>query len=63
MLASDRYRHEVKADILAAEDHQITGVPAFIVAGRVQIPGAQEVETFVQVLNRCHERFAAADER
>lgn len=61
MLASDDYREEVRDDQRAAEEHQVTGVPAFIVAGRVHIPGAQEVETFVTVLNRCRERFAAAD--
>lgn len=57
VLTSDRYLDEVRADILAAEDHQITGVPAFIIEGRAHIPGAQEVETFVQVLTRCRERF------
>jgi predicted DsbA family dithiol-disulfide isomerase len=60
-LASDAFHDEVRDDQRAAEEHQITGVPAFIVAGRVHIPGAQEVETFVTVLNRCRERFTDAD--
>jgi predicted DsbA family dithiol-disulfide isomerase len=36
-----------------ALERGITGVPAFIIAGRWHIPGAQEVETMVSVLERA----------
>ena len=39
---------------------QITGVPAFVIENRFMIPGAQDVETFVAVLTRAHERLTPA---
>ncbi len=58
VLASEQYGAEVLADLDAARDRQLSGVPAFMVADRLLIPGAQEVETFVAVLGRARERFA-----
>ncbi len=55
--ASGAYRDQVLADLQAAMDREITGVPAFIVAERLMIPGAQEVDTFVNVLERARARF------
>ena len=31
-------------------DQNITGVPAFILAGRMLIPGAQDPEAFIRVI-------------
>jgi predicted DsbA family dithiol-disulfide isomerase len=56
VVASDAYAAEVRADLEAAVDRQLTGVPAFVVADRLLIPGAQEVDTFVAVLTRAAER-------
>ncbi|MFV0258785.1 MAG: DsbA family protein [Acidimicrobiales bacterium] len=50
---------EVAADIEGAHERQITGVPGIVIADRLLIPGAQEPETLVAVLNRARDRFAA----
>lgn len=61
VLAAGSYRDEVAADLTAAADRDILGVPAFLIEDRLIIPGAQEVETFVQVLTRARERFVPAE--
>jgi predicted DsbA family dithiol-disulfide isomerase len=43
---------EVRAELQAADELEITGVPAFVFDGKWIVPGAQEPETFVQVLRR-----------
>jgi predicted DsbA family dithiol-disulfide isomerase len=43
---------EVRAELQAAADLEITGVPAFVFDGKWMVPGAQESDTFVQVLRR-----------
>jgi len=58
VLGSGRYQVEVRDDLAAATERQLTGVPAFVVADRLLIPGAQEVDTFRQLLTRSLERFA-----
>jgi predicted DsbA family dithiol-disulfide isomerase len=57
VLGSGRYQVEVRDDLDAATERQLTGVPAFVVADRLLIPGAQEVDTFRQLLTRSLERF------
>lgn len=57
VLAADRYRDVVLADLQGALDREITGVPGFLIEDRLLIPGAQEPETFVNVLNRVRERL------
>ena len=57
VLASGSYQDVVLEDLQAAMDREITGVPGFVVADRLLIPGAQEAQTFVDVLNRARERF------
>jgi predicted DsbA family dithiol-disulfide isomerase len=57
LLASHDYVHDVRADEQRAREYEITGVPAFVVAERLMIPGAQEVDTMVRVLERAQERF------
>jgi predicted DsbA family dithiol-disulfide isomerase len=56
-LDSDRGLPEVRADIEQAIDYGITGVPAFVINERWSIPGAQDTDTFVNVLRRLRERI------
>jgi predicted DsbA family dithiol-disulfide isomerase len=56
VLEDQRYADQVTAEISHWQDQNITGVPAFIVNGKVMIPGAQDAETFVRVLDRVIER-------
>lgn len=58
ILVADGFRDVVLADLQGALDREITGVPGFVIDDRVLVPGAQEAETFVNVLNRVRERFA-----
>lgn len=50
----------VRADLERAADQGISAVPTFVIDGRWAIPGAQDPETFVNVLRRLGERVAAA---
>lgn len=50
----------VRREEAAAWDMNISGVPAMIVNGKYLIPGAQEPETYAQVLRKVVERQAAA---
>jgi predicted DsbA family dithiol-disulfide isomerase len=52
ILAGDRYAEAVRADERAASELDVTGVPFFVVDGTFGIPGAQDVETFLRVLER-----------
>jgi predicted DsbA family dithiol-disulfide isomerase len=56
VLASDRFRDAVAADIDQARAYGANGVPFFVVDGRYGVSGAQPVEVFRDVLAR-----AAAD--
>ena len=58
MLASGAYRDEVDADLRQAAEFGITGVPFFVIDGRYGVSGAQEPDTFVQVLRRAHDERA-----
>lgn len=51
-LDTDDGKNEVIADIEAAMAREITGVPAFVVNDQFLIPGAQDVDVFVNVLER-----------
>ena len=57
VVASGAFRDVVLADLEGALDREITGVPGFVVEDRLLIPGAQEPETFVNVLERARARF------
>jgi predicted DsbA family dithiol-disulfide isomerase len=43
---------EVQQDIQGAIDREVTGVPAFFIDDKYFIPGAQETDVFVKVLER-----------
>ncbi|MGI8940049.1 MAG: DsbA family oxidoreductase [Iamia sp.] len=53
VLASDRYAEAVEADIAAARSLDVTGVPFFVVDGRVGLPGAQPRELLLKLLRRA----------
>jgi predicted DsbA family dithiol-disulfide isomerase len=56
VLAGDRFAAEVRADEEEALELGITGVPFFVVDGKFGIPGAQDVDTFLSVLERAWAR-------
>jgi len=51
-LDTDGGKAEVVADFEAAMNLEISGVPAFLIDGRYMVPGAQDVDVFVNVLER-----------
>lgn len=59
-LRTDRGLDEVRADLDTAHDEGITAVPTYVVNGRWAIPGAQEPDTFAQVLRKMAEQTVAA---
>jgi predicted DsbA family dithiol-disulfide isomerase len=58
-LDSDGGVEEVRAELRTATELEITGVPAFVFDGKWMVPGAQEPDTFVQVLRRVVAKRAA----
>ena len=50
---------EVQAEIASAPDRDVLGVPTFFFASQVGIPGAQDPETFVKVIDRAVTRLAS----
>jgi predicted DsbA family dithiol-disulfide isomerase len=58
-LASDRGTDEVRAELDVANDNGITAVPTYVINGRWAIPGAQEPETFAQVLRKMADQAVA----
>jgi predicted DsbA family dithiol-disulfide isomerase len=53
ILGGDRYADEVRADERDALDLGVTGVPFFVVDGKFGIPGAQDADTILDVLERA----------
>jgi predicted DsbA family dithiol-disulfide isomerase len=56
VLAGDSYGDMVRADEAEAIEIGITGVPFFVIDGRFSIPGAQDPETMLRVLERAWEK-------
>lgn len=56
LLGGEDYAAEVRADEAEAREREITGVPFMLVDGRFGIPGAQEAETILAILNRAWDR-------
>jgi predicted DsbA family dithiol-disulfide isomerase len=52
VLASDRYAADVRADEMEARAYGISGVPFYVIAGRLGVSGAQPVETLLGALDR-----------
>jgi predicted DsbA family dithiol-disulfide isomerase len=59
-LATDAGADQVRAEETQAAELGITAVPTFVFEGRWAVPGAQDVDTFVQVLQRAAERLVPA---
>jgi predicted DsbA family dithiol-disulfide isomerase len=54
---------EVRASMATAAEHEISGVPAYVIGSAAtgpvwMVPGAQDTEVFVRVLRRAAERLA-----
>lgn len=58
VVASGAFADEVATDLRMAAERDLTGVPAFVIADRLLVPGAQEVDTLRAVLERARSRFA-----
>lgn len=56
-LDSDGGRAEVLAEIAAAPDRDVLGVPTFFFNQAVGIPGAQDADTFERIIERAVERL------
>jgi predicted DsbA family dithiol-disulfide isomerase len=56
VLSGDAYVEAVRADEARADDIGITGVPFFVVDARFAIPGAQDTETMLTVLERAWQK-------
>jgi predicted DsbA family dithiol-disulfide isomerase len=61
-LASDAGEMEVAADLTEALELGITAVPTYVFDGRWSVPGAQDPDTFLRVLERVAELEAAGTE-
>jgi predicted DsbA family dithiol-disulfide isomerase len=57
MLASPAHGGDVASDLDGAIERGITAVPAFVLNDQFVIPGAQDTETFVNLLGRAVERL------
>ena len=57
VLAGGAYADEVRADERRAGELDIHAVPTFVIEGRSAIPGAQDIDTFVELLGRASQRL------
>ena len=60
MLAAGSFADQVAEDRRAAAELDITGVPTFVVDGRFALPGAQDVDRLVAIIERGRARAADA---
>jgi predicted DsbA family dithiol-disulfide isomerase len=58
VLATGAYADTVRAEELQAGERDIHAVPTFVIEDRWAVPGAQDVDTFVRVLEQARERLA-----
>lgn len=62
VLAGDEFTQDVRADEAAARQIGITGVPFFVLDGRLAVSGAQPVDTFERALTQAWQaRTATSD--
>jgi len=61
-LESDGGKAEVAAYLEQAMDSGISAVPTFVIDGQWAIPGAQDADTFVNVLRRLNDRIEATSD-
>lgn len=60
VLAGDAFAAAVRADEEMGRELDITGVPCFVVDGRFAIPGAQDADTILRILERTWEAARSA---
>jgi predicted DsbA family dithiol-disulfide isomerase len=60
VLGSDAFADAVRADEAAAAELGITGVPCFVIDRRLAIPGAQDPDTILALLERAWDRRVVA---
>ncbi|HET9069986.1 MAG TPA: DsbA family oxidoreductase [Amaricoccus sp.] len=60
LLAGDADRAEVQAEVAAAQDMGVTGVPTFVIAGQYVLSGAQPVEVWSDVIRQLEAATPAA---
>lgn len=58
VLADERYAPEVRREQQHWLEQEVHAVPTFFFQGQYIVPGAQEAETFVRVLNKIQSRAA-----
>jgi predicted DsbA family dithiol-disulfide isomerase len=58
VLATGAHADTVRAEERQAGEHDIHAVPTFVIERRWAIPGAQDTDTFVELLERARERLA-----
>jgi predicted DsbA family dithiol-disulfide isomerase len=61
VLTGDRYTEEVRRDEAEAHSIGVSGVPHFVVDRRYAIPGAQDSDVLLQVLERAWSEHAPVD--
>ncbi|MHB1138459.1 MAG: DsbA family oxidoreductase [Microthrixaceae bacterium] len=61
VLAGDRYATQVRQDQELAQERGITGVPAFVIDDQWLIPGAQDVDRLVALIERVRSREVAGE--
>jgi predicted DsbA family dithiol-disulfide isomerase len=59
-LEANEYLADVKADVAQASEYGIQGVPFFVIDGKYGVSGAQEAETFANVLAQVRDEKAIA---
>ena len=59
-LESNQYLADVKADVALANEYGIQGVPFFVIDGKYGVSGAQDAETFANVLAQVRDEKATA---
>ena len=59
-VATGAGREAVVGDLEAAAERDITGVPAFVLADRALIPGAQDVDTMRAMITRVRDKVMSA---
>jgi predicted DsbA family dithiol-disulfide isomerase len=63
LLAGRAGTDEVRAELASAIDRDVLGVPTFFFGSPVGIPGAQDPDTFLRVIDRAFERLAGSSPR
>jgi predicted DsbA family dithiol-disulfide isomerase len=63
VLDSDRYAAEVRADEALARQLGISGVPFFVLAGRLGISGAQPADVLLGALDKAWAEFAKPEQQ